>query len=142
MASSQALHPCAVYTICSKSLYEHGFYFHPADPFLVCLSCLSAKCMRGTNEVEGRGERGQVGVGWRLDTSGMRLLLGFVSVKPHAFNRGGRATQCSTGLSCVGHGLINEHLWCKPTSEECSVAPGAKLCSKQICFLYSLMLPS
>lgn len=33
MASSQALHPCAVYTIYSKSPYEHGFYFHPADPW-------------------------------------------------------------------------------------------------------------
>lgn len=46
------------------------------------------------------------------------------------------------GLSCVGCGLLREHLQCKPTAGEHSAAPGARLCSKQICFFSSLMLPA
>ena len=89
MTSSQALHPRAVYTIHSKSPYEHGFYFHPAHPFLVYLSCLSVKYMRGTNEVEGRGERERGGVGWRA----IPVVRGFCSdlsgVKPPALTEVG-----------------------------------------------------
>lgn len=46
------------------------------------------------------------------------------------------------GLSHVGCGLLKEHLQCKPTAGERSAAPGARLCSKQICFFSSLMLPA
>lgn len=46
------------------------------------------------------------------------------------------------GLSHVGCGLLKEHLQCKPMAGAHSAAPGARLCSKQICFFSSLMLPA
>lgn len=46
------------------------------------------------------------------------------------------------GLSCVGCGLLKEHLECKPTAGEHSAAPRVSLWWKQICFFSSLMLPA
>lgn len=51
-------------------------------------------------------------------------------------------TQQTMGLSCVGCGLLKEHLQCKPRAGEHSAAPGARPCSKQIRSFSSLMLPA
>lgn len=134
MGSSQALHLHAVaYTINSELPYEYSFYFHSAHPFCVCLSCLSTKDTWGTNEVEGRGEWERGRVGWRVVTSGTRLLLRFVGCKTtHVKPRWEEPHNALDGCELC-------KTWCKPTSGECSVTPAVKLCSKEICFLYFLM---